>query len=370
MAIPKPVIFLTKNGSFAKWQDIGSLNREIRIYYELSKTVGKIGFVSYGKREENILIPRFPNFQILHNKWRLPNTMYANLLPYFFKKKYEDYNIIKTNQTLGSDIARKIAKKTNKKLIARCGYLYSDFIERQYGIKSKEAIKAIELERRIYSEADSVVVTTNNMKDNLIERYSLSKKLITVIPNYVQTDIFKPSKHAKIANRIIFVGRLAHQKNVLSLIESVVDLDIELLIIGNGPLYEKIQRQISNSNVNATIQKRVNHNQIPHLLNQASIFILPSHYEGHPKTLIEAMACGLAVIGTKVPGIREVIDHNKTGYLCGTEPKNIREAIILLLNNHKMRRTLGKEARKYTLKHFAVDKITNMELELYNKLLE
>jgi glycosyltransferase involved in cell wall biosynthesis len=112
----------------------------------------------------------------------------------------------------------------------------------------------------------------------------------------------------------------------------------------------------------------VQHRQLPGILKSADLFVLPSRYEGHPKTLIEAMACGLPVVGTDVPGIREIIQHGENGYLCGTSPEEIREAIRVILGDSERRVRMGRNAREFVVEHFALDRIVEKELALLEEL--
>jgi glycosyltransferase involved in cell wall biosynthesis len=88
-----------------------------------------------------------------------------------------------------------------------------------------------------------------------------------------------------------------------------------------------------------------------------------------PKTLLEAMACGLAVIGTNIDGTREVIKHGENGILCETDPKSIREAIVRVIEDEGLKQTLGINARKTIEQRFSLEKLTDKELGLYVKLL-
>ena len=88
-----------------------------------------------------------------------------------------------------------------------------------------------------------------------------------------------------------------------------------------------------------------------------------------PKTLLEAMACGLPVLGTDVDGIREVIRHGENGILCDADPKSIREAIISVMEDKELKEKVGEKARKTVEQRFSLDKLTNKELELYVQLL-
>ena len=112
--------------------------------------------------------------------------------------------------------------------------------------------------------------------------------------------------------RICFVGRLASQKNLFALLEAVKDLaNIRLVLIGSGSQEKELKEKAETENINVEFLGNIPNYQLPAELNRAELFILPSLYEGHPKTILEAMACQLPVIGTNVEGTREVIAHKK-----------------------------------------------------------
>ena len=99
------------------------------------------------------------------------------------------------------------------------------------------------------------------------------------------------------------------------------------------------------------------------------MYLHPSLYEGHPKTLIEAMACGAAVLATDVSGIRQVVRHGQTGWLTATDAAALREGIVTLLGDAALRERLGRQARRFVLEHYALDRIVAREYELYVNLL-
>ena len=108
---------------------------------------------------------------------------------------------------------------------------------------------------------------------------------------------------------------------------------------------------------------------LPQILNQAKVFILPSYYEGHPKTLLEAMSCALPCIGTDVNGIKQDIQHMETGYLCDTNHKSIADAIETVLSDKELQEKLGKNAREYVVEKYAIDKILPMELTVIEEVM-
>ena len=139
-------------------------------------------------------------------------------------------------------------------------------------------------------------------------------------------------------------------------------------IIGSGPLENVLKEKARALDLDIDWKGNLPNTELPQYLNRSKIFILPSHYEGHPKTLIEAMAAGAAVIGANVPGIREVIRHGENGWLCGTDPGNIRAAITALIDSEQLRLELGRNARAFALAHYSLDTIAESELGLLETL--
>ena len=119
---------------------------------------------------------------------------------------------------------------------------------------------------------------------------------------------------------------------------------------------------------NVKLLRILPNDQIPVELNKSQIFIIPSIFEGNPKVLLEAMACGLAIIGTEVMGIKEIINHEENGYLCKTNSGSIRKAIIELIKNPKLVKKTGENARKYILKNCSLEKIIRKEIRIYKSL--
>lgn len=344
------------------------LEREVELYRRLQPYLGSITFVTYGDASELDYADQLPGIHILCNRWGLPLPIYARLLPVLYARYFQKVSIFKTNQVMGAEVALRTAVRYQKPFIARCGYLWSEFAARQHGQNSRQAKQAHRVEARVFQAADQVVVTTEAIKQKIICDYNLSPNCVTVIPNYIRVDLFSPQLKVRDTNTICFVGRLEEQKNPLGLLQAVAGLDVRLVIIGNGTLRSKVEALAKELNLDITLIPRVPHLELPKYLNKASLFILPSFYEGHPKTLLEAMACGLPVIGTNVSGIRELVRHRETGYLCGTSPSEIRAAVEEVLSDKALQRKLGRNARKFVIENFSLERILEMELLVLKKL--
>lgn len=109
---------------------------------------------------------------------------------------------------------------------------------------------------------------------------------------------------------------------------------------------------------------------MPNILPQAHIICLPSSYrEGVPKVLLEAAACGRAIIATDVPGCREITLHQQNGLL--VEPRNsdaLAAGIEILLRNPDKRKRLGRAGRQLVEEEFSVERVVHQTLQVYQKL--
>ena len=368
----KLVLFFTRRISLHTWDEVGMFEREVAIYRRLQDHGVEVSFVTYGDAGDLQYADRIPGINILCNRWRLPLRWYERLLPLLHTWHLWRADVYKTNQTNGADVALSAARLWRKPLIARCGYMWSMLAKnRADGRQEGEVDQAIALERNVFNSADRVVVTTERMREYAVAEYRLPSSKVRVIPNYVLTDHFRPLPNAdKHRHRICFIGRLNQEKNPLGLLVAIRGLDVELMMIGDGPLRGILEEEAKRNGLQVQFLGNQPHHELPCHLNSAALFVLLSPQEGHPKTLVEAMSCGLPVIGTDVPGIRELIEHRQSGFLCGASPAEIRAAIQEVLNDAGLRACMGRNARQFVVEHFALERVVEMELGLLKELVK
>ncbi|MCW5875595.1 MAG: glycosyltransferase family 4 protein [Anaerolineales bacterium] len=359
------VLFFTEGVSLATWDEGGMLPREVALYQRLTERGKRIEFVTYGGPGDQKYAKKLHGIQLRHNVHRLPWALYKLGLQWMPPHG----KVFKSNQVYGAQVVLKAAHTAGAKFIARCGYLLSDFQERQHGDDSKQAEEAHALEKLVFEGADRIVVTTAAMAQSIQNRFNISPNTIRVIPNYVETDRFSPKpRPANSKLRVGFVGRLNPQKNLGLLLEALAGLDVELSLAGDGPLRDQLMARAKTLQIPIDFQGRLDHASLPAFLNACDLFVLPSLYEGHPKALLEAMACGLPVIGTRVPGIADLLQDDRTGLLSEPDAASLQTAIQRLMTDGKLRARLGRTAREYIVQNFSLDRVVQMELALSEEL--
>jgi glycosyltransferase involved in cell wall biosynthesis len=96
---------------------------------------------------------------------------------------------------------------------------------------------------------------------------------------------------------------------------------------------------------------------------------LASLYENNPKSLLEAMSCGMLVIGTKVKGIKDIIQDGINGFLCEPIPESIRETVLRVFSSINKFANVRMNARNYIERNCALKEIVKREIDIYRRLL-
>jgi glycosyltransferase involved in cell wall biosynthesis len=371
------ILFFTYGISLKIWDETGLLDREILLYKRLIEKGIKVSFITYGDESDYQYQEKLGDIEIIpfYAFVKKPHSsilryIQSLFLPFILKKYLKEADIIKTNQ-MSTTFAPLIAKILyRKKLIVRCGFEWYYFLLKR-GASLITRLRMFLTEFIYYHFADAIILTSEKDKYFVSQRFGIDQNKINVIKNFIDCDVFKPFENIyKKKNAMLFIGRLTNQKNLFNLLESLRGSKYTLDIIGDGELKDELIKFAKENDIKVNFLGRIPNSKVPDLLNQYEVFILPSFYEGNPKALLEAMACGLVVIGTDVDGIREVIEHRVNGYLCKTDSKSIREAIDTVMADDELRKNMGKNAREYIVKNYDIGKILMQELQLYSKILQ
>ena len=376
MLFIREVIFITSLifcifliGSLQVWEQKGILLRELQIYKELKKHGIHTTLITYGENSQKDFESVLGNIEVCYNNFKLPLRIYEKMIPWLHRKALQKVDLIKTNQTNGSLAALRASNIWKKPLLSRCGYLWSEFAERDFGIDAVMTQKAINTENKVFSESAANVFTTQDMLNRAADRIKNMSDSY-VIPNFVDTESFVNDSQNEFTTDVLFIGRFENQKNLFSLLEAVRLLNCSITLIGNGTLQNEVKDYLEKNISDYSLIDSVSHVEISRYMQSSKIFVLPSFFEGHPKVLLEAMSCGMSVVGSDVPGIRNVIEHEKTGLLCGTDTDNIKDAIHRLFIDHELRDVLGRNAREYIEKNCSLYAVSKVESKLIESIVQ
>lgn len=221
--------------------------------------------------------------------------------------------------------------------------------------------------RTVMKNADSVIALTEDMKQTM---WSIYDRDIVVIPNGVELKEYTNETSVKVINdagkRILFVGRLHQVKGVRYLLQAMKIVhkkmhDVQLILVGDGEEREHLEFLTADLAIKECVEfaGKVPHEKVQVYMNQAEVFVLPSLSEGFPVTIIEAMACGLPIVATRVRGVSEIIEDGINGYLVDPkDPVQIARALLKILDNEYLRKEMSsnnrEEAKKYSWDEIAV----------------
>ena len=218
---------------------------------------------------------------------------------------------------------------------------------------------------RVLTKSDGVLAVSNCLinKINNTGVKNINKKTMLHF-NAVDINKFKEKpKNLKQKPTVIFVGNLVKRKNVHTLLDAKkqAKTNFNLIIVGDGPEKNNLENKAKNENIKDVTFTGVRRD-VEKILPQADLFILPSFVEGLSVALIEALACGLPVIGSNIGGMSEAITKDVGLLINPHDPTSISNAIDKILSNEKLYNKFKSNARKKAME-FSEMKIPYKELK-------
>ena len=349
-------------------------DREMALFRLFQARGVEISLLSYGGREELDFASRIPGMEILCNRASLPRQTYIRRIHQAHVLPLLRCSVLRNWQASGLFSAHRASWAWQTPMVARMDYFWSELARLRQAAGSRNADRIAGQERKALASAARIIATSEEMAAYLIDRSPSLASRITIIPNFVDVDRFKPLATAKKFD-LVFVGRVSPEKNLPALLQALRQLDASIAIVGGTNLTldapsrdndeeAKLKRDFGTLDGRIHWIGRVKNEELPAILNQSRAFALSSLIEGQPRVLIEAMACGLPIIGTKAPGIRGLIQHEATGYLCDTDADSIAAAISAVLSNPELMNRMGAKARQFALENYSLEELARREYEL------
>ncbi|OQY42453.1 MAG: hypothetical protein B6240_13900, partial [Desulfobacteraceae bacterium 4572_87] len=202
---------------------------------------------------------------------------------------------------------------------------------------------------------------------DIVAKYRIDPARIRVLPNGIDTDTSGYSKEDR--NYALFLGRISKEKGVETLLDAYNPAwnGFKLKIVGTGPLMGRLKTRYPD--VEFTGNKTGS--ELEELVRNASFVVAPSECnENGSMSILSAMAFGKPVIASKIGGIPEQVDDNKTGCLFKMgDPGDLAEKMAFLADNKDLRRKMGKAARKKAEEAYSLDLHCQKLIGIYEELL-
>ena len=357
------LLLMTPGIGLNTWKNIGILNRELAPYKEYINQGWVVTIATYDKDLSIVDLP--PQFNIV----KLWHHRLLFSTPWTLRKAIKWADVVKTNQSVRSWWYVLAAKLMKKPIVLRSGWLPGLYREDSEGYSLSLMIYR-KMEGWAFRNATVCQVATERDKSWIIRNYGVHESKILIKPNFIDIELFKPVKNVKaIPRSVISIGRLDKVKRYDLLIEACSLANVSrLTIIGEGIERPNLEFLASSLNVDLSLPGRVDQIKLPEYLAKSEIFSLTSAVEGHPKALLEAMACGIPCVGTKTPGISNLVEHQSTGYLCDSTPASIAESFTRLFENKHLRNIISKNATEYIYSNFESKNVIKIDIELAEAL--
>ena len=195
------------------------------------------------------------------------------------------------------------------------------------------------------------------------------KGKIVVVSNGIDTNKFKAKVRAKTNLKILYVGRLSHEKNVDMVIKAFAKVvrtipNAKMEIVGDGPVLKSLKNLVDKLKLSNQIvfHGSIDREKLVNYYKRCDVFATGSAMEVQPLTLLEAMSCGLPVVGVKRAGVAEMVINNVNGYLVSPSNSNAMSTkIVKILSDNKLRLKLGKNSRKTAKENSLLSSIQKLE---------
>lgn len=348
----KVLLLFTYKISLKIWDNSGLLDRETRLYKEISQNSDiTFTFLTFGDKEDLKYSDYLVNIEIVpiyeyinKSKFRAVNILKSFLIPIVLKKFILENDILKSNQLNGSWILL-IAKLLYKKPI----YIRTGFDLYEFAKKNKNVF----LQKLFYlyltwfaiKYSDLYSVTSQKDKNNLINLFPKINKEIAVRPNWVTIEKYS-NLEDRFKKKLLCVGRLEKQKNYPALFKVIENLNLELDIIGQGTQKEALSKLKDELGLSVNFINPMTNSELLNYYKKYRFFIISSKFEGNPKVLLEAMGAGCIVIGNKIDSIKELIIDKRDGFIFDFEVDTSEHFMNIIDEKFKTLQLISETAHK------------------------
>ncbi|MFC1915841.1 glycosyltransferase family 4 protein [Chloroflexota bacterium] len=336
-------------------------------------------------------MPRFLSF-ILNE---LNQLLFSLRVSRYIRKRGKEFNVIHLHLTLMGNILAELHRKLRRKMVYTCHVNLWGASSNQLGLISKVTLA---LDSFLMRRVGLVIAQSEEIKRRFISRSKVRPERISVIPEGVDVQLFKPGVNTDEIKTeyglkgkvvVLFVGRLSKTKGIEYLVKAANILvndwgyrDVIFLLVGPYQPPEAIDKPVNMKEMfqfmdNSQLRQNVlfagdfSHQELRKFYAACDIFVLPSIVDIFGLVITEALASGRPVIGTKVGAIPAQIKDGWNGFLIDPgDELQIAEKIKYLVDNPEERTRMGANSRRYAEQEFDWRKVTAKILLIYQQLNE
>jgi len=358
------LFFMTPGNGLGTWIQTGTIGREMEIYRKYLKIGWNVTIASFDRND--ISRCEGSDFGLVF----APHPRLLFLLPLALKRAVRHADILKTNQSAMAWWYVWVARLHSKPILLRCGYVSGEAIETTQGRTLQTRLYQFR-EGWAFRNATFCLVPTESLRRWVIDRYGVNKERIDILPNFIDSSVFKSlDKIDKASRSVVSVGNFNRVKNFELLISACAKSGVKhLTLFGDGPEKHRLQQLAGDLGLGLNLPGRVSNEHLPAMLQKHAIYVQSSIREGHPKALLEAMACGMPCVGTRVPGTQDLIEHGKTGLLCEVNIDSLSQCILQLFADSAFSSALGENAAYRIKQQFSIENVFKKEYGIVSRLV-
>lgn len=303
----------------------------------------------------------------------------------FQKHESTVYDLVHSHYWLSGRIGMTLSRKWDTPHVTTFHTLGLTKLRARAG--ERESKQRLTIEGLIMRDVDSIIVSTDEEKQDAVRLYGADPQRVSVVPAGVDLSTFQPIERKLARERIrihekrivLYVGRVEPLKGIDILLKATALLedldDTKVLIVGGNPTNDLELNRLKEMAVTLGISDKVEftgaikQGDLPNYYSAADVFVLPSHSESFGLAALEAMACGTPVVASRVGGFKTFIDSGKTGYMVPWRcPEPFAHRLEMLFANAGLLQTMGDAARVRSLE-MGWDHTANAILDIYSSLL-
>jgi glycosyltransferase involved in cell wall biosynthesis len=239
------------------------------------------------------------------------------------------------------------------------------------GVSSLQSRFAIPLERFVAGMGGKIITVSEANKEMALKGSIATSRSLVRIWNGIPDVTCRAKPGSNESVRLITVARFARQKDHGLLLQALSSIGGKwrLVLAGDGPSRQDVEVSATRLGLRGRIDFVGDRSDIPQLLSESDIFILPSRWEGLPLSILEAMRAGLPVIATDVGGVAEIVTDGVTGYLTARDDvSDMRDRISFLVKNVELMRRFGKAGRRRYEQDFRLEIMVEKTLAVYREV--